>query len=376
MQKLMVIYGTRPEVIKLAPLIQEIGRYPRELQLQTCFSGQHREMVAPLLQLFDLKPDHELNLMEHAQGLEHITTAVLRKFTDILRKEQPDWVIVQGDTTTAMAAAMSAFYARIRIGHVEAGLRTGDMAQPFPEEANRVIIDRLSDACFAHSEHAHRTLVGEGVPESRIRVTGNTVIDAVQAVGRMPLHTDIEAVNRVMADRRKLVLITAHRRENHGTPMVDICHALRALARKYHDRAVFIYPVHLNPAVQTPVLEHLGGIENMVLTPPLEYEILVHLIKRAHFVVTDSGGLQEEAPAFGKPVLILREVTERPEVVEAGTARIVGTDRDAIVSAATALMDDPGTYDRMARVACPYGDGTASKKITDYFLREGGVSSR
>ena len=376
MQKLMVIYGTRPEVIKLAPLIQELARYPRQLEVRTCFSGQHREMVAPLLKLFELKPDHELSLMEHAQGLEHITSAVLTKFTGILRKERPDWVIVQGDTTTAMAAAMSGFYTRTRIGHVEAGLRTGDMTQPFPEEANRVIIDRLSDACFAHSEHARATLLKEGVPDSRIRVTGNTVIDAVQAVGRMPLNTSIEAVNRVLADRRKLVLITAHRRENHGQPMLDICSALGELARKYRERAVFIYPVHLNPAVQRPVFEHLSGIENMVLTEPLEYEILAHLIKRAHFIVTDSGGLQEEAPAFGKPVLILREVTERPEVVEAGTARIVGTDRAAIVAAATALMDDAGMYDRMARVACPYGDGTASKKITDYFLQLAEVSAR
>lgn len=370
MLKLMIVYGTRPEVIKLAPLIQELNRHPDSLSVRTCFTGQHQEMVAPLLRLFGLKPDHELALMAQGQELEHITTEVLTKFTNILRDEQPDWVIVQGDTTTAMAAAMCAFYARIRIAHVEAGLRTWDRTQPFPEEANRAIIDLLGDVCFAHSEQARANLLREGIPADRIRVTGNTVIDAVLAVSQMPLDTDIPEVRRVLADRRKLVLVTAHRRENHGAPMVEICRALRDLATRYRDRAVFIYPVHLNPAVQQPVNEYLAGIENMVLTAPLEYDVLAHLIKRSHFILTDSGGLQEEGPAFGKPVLILREVTERPEVVEAGTARIVGTDRDAIVSAATALMDDPATYERMARVACPYGDGTASKKITDYFLND------
>jgi UDP-N-acetylglucosamine 2-epimerase len=327
-------------------------------------------MVAPLLRLFDLKPDRDLALMVEAQGLEHITAAVLTQFTDILRRDRPDWVIVQGDTTTAMAAALSAFYLRIPVAHVEAGLRTRDLSQPFPEEANRVIIDVLSNACFAHSENARRNLLSEGIPDERIRVTGNTVIDAVLAVSQMPLKTDVAEVRRVLADRRKLILVTAHRRENHGAPMVAICRALRDLAARYHDRAVFIYPVHLNPAVQQPVKEHLGGIENMVLTAPLEYEVLAHLIKRSHFILTDSGGLQEEGPAFGKPVLILREVTERPEVVEAGTARIVGTNRNAIVSAAATLMDDQAAYERMARVACPYGDGTASKKIADYFLND------
>ena len=374
MLKLMIVYGTRPEVIKLAPLIQELNRHSASISLRTCFTGQHREMVEPLLRLFGLRPDHELALMEHGQGLEHITTAVLTRFTDILREDRPDWVIVQGDTTTAMAAALSAFYARIRIAHVEAGLRTWDRTQPFPEEANRAIIDLLSDACFAHSQQARGNLLREAIPADRIRVTGNTVIDAVLAVSQMPLKTSIPQVRRVLDDGRKLVLVTAHRRENHGQPIVEICLALAELAARYRERAIFIYPVHLNPAVQEPVKLHLSGIENMVLTDPLEYEVLAHLIKRAHFVMTDSGGLQEEAPAFGKPVLILREVTERPEVVEAGTARIVGTDRAAIVSAATALMDDAAAYERMARIACPYGDGTASRQIRAYFQEIGGVA--
>ena len=368
MTRLMVVYGTRPEVIKLAPLVQELGRHSARLQVRSCFTGQHREMVAPLLRLFNLKPDHDLALMLKDQGLEHITTAVLTQFTVILRDERPDWVVVQGDTTTAMAAALSAFYLRIPVAHVEAGLRTRDLSQPFPEEANRVIIDVLSNACFAHSSSARENLLREGIPDERIRVTGNTVIDAVLAVSEMPLQTSSPEIKRVLADGRRLVLVTAHRRESHGQPMTDICLALKELAARYHESAIFIYPVHLNPAVQRPVKEHLSGIENMVLTAPLEYEVLAHLIKRSYFVMTDSGGLQEEAPAFGKPVLILREVTERPEVVEAGTARIVGTDRATIVRMAAALMDDAVTYDRMARVTCPYGDGTASRQIAAYFL--------
>ncbi len=372
MRTLMIVFGTRPEVIKLAPLIRELGRHPDRIGLRTVLTGQHREMVAPLLRLFDLTPDHDLGLMVEGQALEHITTAVLTRFTDIVRRDRPDWVVVQGDTTTAMAAALSAFYRRIPVAHVEAGLRTRDLSQPFPEEANRVIVDLLSAVCFAHSEGARRNLLREGVPDERIRVTGNTVIDAVLEVAARPLSTSMPDVRRVLADPRKLVLVTAHRRENHGAPLADICGALADLAARYRDRAVFLYPVHLNPAVRGPVADRLAGIENIVLTPPLEYEIVAHLIKRAHFVMTDSGGLQEEAPAFGKPVLVLRNVTERPEVVEAGTARLVGTDRVAIVTAATELMDDPSAYHRMASVASPYGDGTASRRIAEFFLRDCG----
>jgi UDP-N-acetylglucosamine 2-epimerase (non-hydrolysing) len=363
--RVLSIFGTRPEAVKMAPVVKELARMPGVESL-VCVTAQHRQMLDQVLDLFQIVPDIDLNLMHPAQTLSQVMAAVFTHLDPELSRLQPDWVLVQGDTTTAMASALLAYYHRIRVGHVEAGLRTGDKFRPFPEEINRRIAAVLADLHFAPTEWARGNLIHEGVPDEQILVTGNTVIDALQSVASQPPTAEVvDLLTRLgvqAGSSARLVLITAHRRESFGLPFEAICKALRTLAETYPDDR-FVYPVHLNPNVQEPVRRILSGIPNLILLPPLDYLPFVHLVKRSTLVLTDSGGIQEEAPGLGVPVIVLREVTERPEGVQAGTVRLVGTDTARIVSEARRLLDDPEAHAKMAHAANPYGDGHAAGRI-------------
>jgi UDP-N-acetylglucosamine 2-epimerase (non-hydrolysing) len=367
--KVLTVFGTRPEAIKMAPLIAELERHPGRIVNRNCLTGQHKDMVAPLIDLFGIRVDHDLDLMRPNQTLDHITVTVLQEVRKILRREPFDLLLVQGDTTTSMAAALSAFYAGVKIGHVEAGLRTFDKANPYPEESNRKMIDAVADLFFAHTGLARQHLLNEGIADSAIEVTGNTVIDALLDVANRPFSFEGSALAALPFDTRKIVLVTAHRRESFGDPFESLCQGLRELALKYRDDVVLVYPVHRNPNVRQVVERVLAGIDNVVLTDPLDYMPLVHLMKRCHLVLTDSGGLQEEAPSLGKPVLVMRKTTERQEGVEAGTVKLVGTDAADIVREASRLLDDPAAYAAMANRINPYGDGTASVRTVRRILQ-------
>jgi len=366
--KVLTVFGTRPEAIKMAPLIAELQRHPGRIANRNCLTGQHKDMVAPLIDLFGIRVDHDLDLMRPNQTLEHITVTVLQEVGRILRSEPFDLLLVQGDTTTSMAAALAAFYAGVRIGHVEAGLRTFDKANPYPEESNRKIIDAVADVFFAHTDMAKQHLLNEGIADGAIEVTGNTVIDALLDVAARPYTFDGTPLAALPFDTRKIVLVTAHRRESFGGPFESLCTGLRDLARKYADDIVLVYPVHRNPNVREVVGRILADTPNVVLTDPLDYMPLVHLMKRCHLVLTDSGGLQEEAPSLGKPVLVMRKTTERQEGVAAGTVKLVGTDAADIVREASRLLDDPAAYAAMAQRANPYGDGSASRRTVARIL--------
>lgn len=368
MLKVLTVFGTRPEAIKMAPLIAELERHPGVIDNRNCLTGQHKDMVAPLIDLFNIRVDHDLKLMRENQTLEHITVSVLQEIGRMLREGKYDLLLVQGDTTTSMAAALAAFYAGVKIGHVEAGLRTFDKHHPYPEEANRKMIDAVADLFFAHSTKAKQHLLNEGVAESAIAVTGNTVIDALLDVSKRPFDIAGSPLDGIPFGRKRIVLVTAHRRESFGGPFESICQGLAELARTYADDIEMVYPVHRNPNVRAVVGKHLAGIPNVRLLDPLDYLPLVHLMKRAHLVLTDSGGLQEEAPSLGKPVLVMRKVTERQEGVEAGTLKLVGMDAADIVREASRLLDNPADYEAMATLANPYGDGTASTKIVRKIL--------
>lgn len=368
MFKILTVFGTRPEAIKMAPLIAELERHPGLIENRNCLTGQHREMVAPLIELFGIRADYQLDLMRENQTLEHITTGVLAEVGRILREDRFDLLLVQGDTTTSMAAALAAFYAGVRIGHVEAGLRTFDKYHPYPEEANRKMIDAVADLFFAHSDKARQHLLNEGIADSAIAVTGNTVIDALLDVSARPFEIAGSPLAAIPFDRRRIVLVTAHRRESFGGPFESICKGLAELARKYADDIELVYPVHRNPNVRKVVGQYLADLPNVRLLDPLDYLPLVQLMKRAYLVLTDSGGLQEEAPSLGKPVLVLRKVTERQEGVEAGTLKLVGTDSADIVREASRLLDDAAAYQAMATRANPYGDGTAAARIVARIL--------
>ncbi len=374
MLKVLTVFGTRPEAIKMAPLIAELERHPGKIQNKNCLTGQHKDMVAPLIDLFGIRADYDLNLMRENQTLEHITVNVLQEVGRILREEKFDLLLVQGDTTTSMAAALAAFYAGVKIGHVEAGLRTFDKNHPFPEEANRKIIDAMADVFFAHSDKARQHLLNEGIASSSIAVTGNTVIDALLDVSQRSFSFVGTPLETLPFGQKRIVLVTAHRRESFGGPFESLCRGLRDLALKYRDEIVLVYPVHRNPNVRQVVNGVLAGIDNVLLIDPLEYMPLVHLMKQAYMVLSDSGGLQEEAPSLGKPVLVLREVTERQEGVEAGTLKLVGTDSDRIVAEASRLLDDPAAYQAMSTRANPYGDGTAAIKIVRRILEDAGFA--
>lgn len=367
MLKVLSVFGTRPEAIKMAPVVRELARYPELVESRVCVTAQHRELLDQVLRTFRIRPDYDLGIMAPDQGLSEVAARVLGGLDGVLAEFGPDWVVVQGDTTTTLAGALAGFHRGARVAHVEAGLRTPDRRLPFPEEMNRRLVATLADFHFAPTEAARRHLLAEGVDDGAIAVTGNTSIDALLCVAGRGAPADPLA-----ADQRRLVLVTAHRRESFGAPLRAVCDAIRRLARARADIR-FVYPVHPNPDVVGPVHRALGDLANVSLTEPLEYVALVHLLQRSYLVLTDSGGLQEEAPSLGKPVLVLRDVTERPEAVEAGTARLVGTEPDVICAWVERLLDDPVTYAAMARAVNPYGDGQAALRIVRRLLRASGI---
>jgi UDP-N-acetylglucosamine 2-epimerase (non-hydrolysing) len=394
--RVLSIFGTRPEAVKMAPVVQELARTPGITPV-VCVTAQHRQMLDQVLNLFNITPDIDLNLMRPDQSLAELTAAIFTHLDPVLADIKPDWILVQGDTTTVMAAALAAFYRRIRIGHVEAGLRTDDKWQPFPEEINRRVASVAADLHFAPTEWSRQNLLRENIPSEQIIVTGNPVIDALQAAARLPETEEIKNMLRWVGlthtltpdpdplqpgpQKPRLVLVTAHRRENFGQPLEDICTVLEELAHAYGDALRIVYPVHLNPHVQEPVYRRLSGIANIHLLPPLDYLPMVHLMKRATLVLTDSGGLQEEAPGLGVPVLVMRQVTERPEGVEAGTVRLVGTDPQRIIAETRRLLDDPQAHHAMAQAVNPYGDGHAAPRIVQALLNAqksdyGGLTNR
>lgn len=372
-KKIMLVFGTRPEAIKMAPLFYALKNRADEFQTLLCVTAQHRQMLDQVLKVFDLTPDIDLNIMKTGQDLFDVTAAVLTEMRWVLKEYKPDALLVHGDTTTTLASAMAGFYAGVPVGHVEAGLRTHDLYAPFPEEFNRQVAGKVARWHFAPTAHSRDNLLNERVPESQITVTGNTVIDALLWVldriesddGRKAALTGFLG-ERLPFDwtSERFVLITGHRRENFGGGFLQICEALKTLAERYAD-VHFVYPVHLNPNVQQPVNAILNGLPNVHLIDPLDYEPFVFLLKHAHIVLTDSGGIQEEAPSLGKPVLVMRDVTERPEAVHAGTVRLVGADRARIVANVTELLDNPQSYLSMARAHNPYGDGKACERIID-----------
>jgi UDP-N-acetylglucosamine 2-epimerase (non-hydrolysing) len=360
--KILTVIGTRPEGIKMAPVIKELEKYSDQISSYVCVTAQHRGLLDQVLDVFDIRPDTDLNLMKAGQTLSELTASLFVHLDQLISRERPDWVLVQGDTTSVMVASLVAYYHHIRIGHVEAGLRTGDRQQPFPEEINRRITDLLADLYFSPTETNRQNLLREGVPHQSIVLTGNTIVDALKMTVQR-LHQAEQPRKNGLDDAQRLILVTAHRRENFGYPLVQICNAVAELARRYRSQVQIVYPVHPNPNVQGTVRRMLSGIPNVVLTEPLSYGDFVQLMSRAYLILTDSGGLQEEAPSLGIPVLVLREVTERPEGVAAGVVRLVGTNENEIVKAAAELLEDPSAYGRMAKSVNPYGDGQASQRI-------------
>jgi UDP-N-acetylglucosamine 2-epimerase (non-hydrolysing) len=378
MKKVLLVFGTRPEAIKMCPLVKEFQKHPEEFETVVCVTGQHREMLDQVLQIFDVKPDYDLNIMKQGQDLYDVTARVLVGMREILDTVKPDVVLVHGDTTTSMAAAMAAFYRQIPVGHVEAGLRTHNLYSPWPEEMNRQVTGRIAEYDFAPTPLSRQNLLDEGVSEEKITVTGNTVIDALHWVVENVMKKGYKPLDPLVAslpqDDRRMVLITGHRRENFGEGFISMCTAIRDLARKYPE-VDFVYPMHLNPNVRKPIRE-VFGMEisrqarndkgrNLFFIEPLDYLDFVYLMSRSYIVLTDSGGIQEEAPGLGKPVLVMRDTTERPEALDAGTVRLVGTDYDKIMAEVSALLDDWEHYEAMSHAVNPYGDGKACPRIVE-----------
>ena len=376
MKKIMLVFGTRPEAIKMAPLVKEFQKYPETFKTIVCVTGQHREMLDQVLRIFDIQPDYDLNIMKQGQDLYDVTARVLTGMREVLKETQPDIVLVHGDTTTSTAAALAAFYQQIPVGHVEAGLRTHNIYSPWPEEMNRQITGRIATYHFAPTSLSKDNLLQEGVSEERIIVTGNTVIDALYMVVEKIkndgiLSCELEKVLKAsgydigrLSDGRKLVLITGHRRENFGDGFISMCKAIKSLSEKYPE-VDFVYPMHLNPNVRKPIYEVFGESQraNLFFIEPLEYLSFVYLMEKSAIVLTDSGGIQEEAPGLGKPVLVMRDTTERPEALEAGTVKLVGTDYDKIVNEVSGLLDNQEYYEKMSKAVNPYGDGKACSRI-------------
>lgn len=363
--KLLNIIGTRPEAVKMSPVIQIAREHP-DIESYLCVTAQHRQMLDQVLSVFDIKPDFDLNLMQPNQSLAQITASILTNLEPILTKVNPDWIFVQGDTTTVMTAALLSFYNRIKIGHIEAGLRTRDKWQPFPEEINRRIAGVVADLHLAPTQGARQNLLNEGVEDWRIYVTGNPAIDALRIITSRPAPADVQNLfdqYHIGQNGKKLILVTAHRRENFGQPIIDICTALKAIAEQYQDQVHILYPVHLNPNIQEPVYRLLGPVSNITLLPPLDYLPMAHLLKAAYLVLTDSGGIQEEAAGLHKPALVMREVTERPEGVAAGVLKLVGTNPKKIISHVQELLEDQVIYHKMSQSKNPFGDGYAAEKI-------------
>lgn len=380
----MLVFGTRPEAIKMAPLVKEFQKYPDKYQTIVCVTGQHREMLDQVLRIFDIKPNYDFNIMKQGQDLYDVTSRVLLGMRDVLKETHPDVVLVHGDTTTSAAAALAAFYQQLPVGHVEAGLRTHNIYSPWPEEMNRQITGRIATYNFAPTPLSRQNLLEENVAKDKIIVTGNTVIDALYwVVDRIKTDSNLSdeladvLVNagydtRRLANGRRMVLITGHRRENFGDGFISMCKAIKALKEKYPD-VDFVYPMHLNPNVRKPIHEVFGkdltNLGNMFFIEPLEYLSFVYLMEKSSIVLTDSGGIQEEAPSLGKPVLVMRDTTERPEALVAGTVKLVGTDFDKIVEEVSALINDREYYDRMSKAVNPYGDGKACDRIVKHLMK-------
>ena len=380
MKKIMLVFGTRPEAIKMAPLVKEFQKYPESFQTLVCVTGQHREMLDQVLRIFDIVPDFDLDIMKHGQDLYDVTSRVLLGMRDVLTAARPDVVLVHGDTTTSTAAALAAFYQQIPVGHVEAGLRTHNVFSPWPEEMNRQITTRIASYHFAPTPLSRKNLLQEGIADESITVTGNTVIDALRWVVdniRKDSSLNLELAGQLratgydvkrLASPRRLVLTTGHRRENFGEGFLNICQAIKDLTVRYPE-VDFVFPMHPNPNVRQPIREVFGeklsDKGNMFFIEPLEYLSFVYLMEKASIVLTDSGGIQEEAPGLGKPVLVMRDTTERPEALEAGTVKLVGTSRDTIVNELSRLLDDPASYEKMSKALNPYGDGKACGRIVE-----------
>ncbi|MCF8320876.1 MAG: UDP-N-acetylglucosamine 2-epimerase (non-hydrolyzing) [Flavobacterium sp.] len=368
MIKNLIIFGTRPEAIKMAPLVRAFQKNKDQFDTRVCVTAQHREMLDQVLDFFEITPDYDLDLMKPNQNLYTLTSDIILGLKPILEEFQPDYVYVHGDTTTTMASSIAAFYSGAKICHVEAGLRTNNKLSPFPEEINRQLTGRIADYHFAPTEQAKQNLLKENVPESTIVVTGNTVIDALlESASRVENleNPEIEKLKAIIDPTKKIILVTGHRRENHGQGFISICEALREIAQKNREVQI-IYPVHLNPNVQQPVYELLNGIGNINLMEPVAYPAFVWLMNKSYLIITDSGGIQEEAPSIGKPVLVMRDTTERPEAVEAGTVILVGNDKEKIISECTILLTNKEKYLKMSALHNPYGDGKACVKILDF----------
>ncbi len=361
--KVMSVFGTRPEAIKMAPLVKKLNADP-DIESVLCVTAQHREMLDQVLELFELKPDYDLNIMKPNQTLAMITANVLTGMEDVLVKERPDIVLVHGDTSTTFSAALAAFYQKIPVGHVEAGLRTYDMYSPFPEEVNRVLTGHMASIHFAPTERNRSNLMKEGIPEDRIAITGNTVVDALLEVAGKPYEFEDETLKNIDFENKRVIAVTCHRRENLGEYMVHIFSAIREIAEEFDDVEV-VYPVHLNPKVRATANEILSGCENVHLIDPLSYQPFVNLMAKSYFIITDSGGMQEEAPSLGKPVLVVRRETERPEALAAGTVKLAGVEQATIAAMARELLTDKSAYDAMAHAENPYGDGHACEKIIE-----------
>ena len=376
MKNMMLVFGTRPEAIKMSPLVKEFQKYPEKFETIVCVTGQHREMLDQVLRIFDIQPDYDLNIMKQGQDLYDVTARVLTGMRDVLKETRPDIVLVHGDTTTSTAAALAAFYQQIPVGHIEAGLRTHNIYSPWPEEVNRQITGRIATYHFAPTSLSKDNLLQEGISGEQIIVTGNTVIDALYMVVEKIkndgiLSCELEKVLKAsgydisrLSDGRKLVLITGHRRENFGDGFISMCKAIKSLSEKYPE-VDFVYPMHLNPNVRKPIHEVFGESQraNLFFIEPLEYLSFVYLMEKSAIVLTDSGGIQEEAPGLGKPVLVMRDTTERPEALEAGTVKLVGTDYDMIVNEVSGLLDSQEYYEKMSKAINPYGDGKACSRI-------------
>lgn len=372
MKRILLVFGTRPEAIKMAPLVKALQKDTERFETKVCVTAQHRQMLDQVLEVFDIVPDYDLNIMAPNQDLYDITSKVLLGLRDVLKEFRPDTVLVHGDTTTSMAASLAAFYQQIAVGHVEAGLRTYDMLSPWPEEMNRQVTDRICTYYFAPTGQSKQNLLQENIEESKIYVTGNTVIDAllmaVDIITRKPgvkerIQKELQEKGYAVG-QRQYILVTGHRRENFGEGFLHICTAIKELAAKHPDMDI-VYPVHLNPNVQKPVYELLSGLDNVYLISPLDYLPFIYAMQHSTLLLTDSGGVQEEAPSLGKPVLVMRNTTERPEAVEAGTVKLVGTDASAIVSSVTELLRDKKLYRRMSETHNPYGDGQACRRILE-----------
>lgn len=365
--KVVSVFGTRPEAIKMAPLVKELEKHQDKIESKVLITAQHREMLDQVLEIFDIKPDYDLNLMKHGQTITDITSGVLKGVEEVLKEYQPDLVLVHGDTTTTFSAALAAFYQKVPVGHVEAGLRTGNIYSPYPEEMNRMLTGRIASYHYAPTKSNERNLLAENVKQEDIIITGNTVIDALYYVNEKDYDFSVEELKQIDFEKEKVILLTCHRRENWGEPMENIFKAVKIIAEEYPETRV-VFPMHKNPLVRDTAIKIMGNTSNITLIEPLEYQPFAKLMSKSHIILTDSGGIQEEAPGLGKPVIVLRTETERPEAVEAGTVKVAGVETQKIVELVKELMDNQAEYEKMSKATNPYGDGKASMRIVENII--------